>query len=41
MRAPVGSVRWQLGLLGWTLAGVALGLNPLWWLRAALWELDR
>jgi hypothetical protein len=36
---PVGSIRWQLGLLGSTLAGAAMALSPAWWAVALFWDL--
>ena len=33
--APVGSLRWQLGLLASVLAGVAVALCPAWWAESA------
>ena len=39
MNAPEGSLRWQLALLGMTLAGVAVALCPVWWAVVAYWEL--
>ena len=38
MTAPVGSLRWQLALLGWTLAGAAIAVCPVWWAVAAWWD---
>lgn len=37
--APVGSLRWQLGLLGATLAGAVVAVCPVWWARALWWDL--
>ena len=34
----VGSLRWQLALLGWTLAGAAIAVCPVWWAVAAWWD---
>ena len=38
MSAPVGSLRWQFGLLGYTLAGATIAVNPIWWGWALWWE---
>jgi hypothetical protein len=38
-RSPARSLRWQLGLLGSTLAGVAIALSPAWWAVALFWDL--
>lgn len=39
MNAPVGSLRWQAKLLGYTLAGAAIAVCPAWWGVALWWEL--
>ena len=36
--APIGSLRWQLGLLGYTLAGAAIAVCPVWWAVALRWD---
>ena len=38
MSAPVGSVRWQLGLLASVLAGGAVAVCPAWWAVALWWD---
>lgn len=40
MSAPVGSLRWQAGLLASTLGGVAIALSPAWWAVACFWDLQ-
>ena len=38
MTAPVGSLRWQLSLLGATAAGAVVAVCPIWWAVAIWWD---
>ena len=37
MTAPVGSVRWQIKLVGTMALAVAVAVCPVWWAVAAWW----